>query len=81
MKLTEEDQQIFVRGMIIGAIIGAVVFFFLLIIASALTILSINALMASEFIPLTYTSVFALAWMKFITLCLFNRVSITRKES
>lgn len=81
MKLTEEDQQIFVRGVIIGAIIGVVVFFFLLIIASALTILSINALMASEFIPLTYTSVFALAWMKFITLWLFNRVSITRKES
>jgi hypothetical protein len=81
MKLTEEDQQIFVRGMIIGAIIGVVVFFFLLIIASALTILSINALMASEFIPLTYTSVLALAWMKFITLWLFNRVSITRKES
>ena len=78
MKLTGEDQQIFVRGMIIGAIIGVVVFFFMLIFASALTILAVNSLMASEIIPLTYTSVFALAWMKFITLWLFNRVSIKR---
>jgi hypothetical protein len=81
MKLTEEDQQIFVRGMIAAAVVGVIVFFFLLVLASALTILSINALMAYEFIPLTYTSVFALAWMKFVTLWLFNRVSITRKES
>ena len=78
MKLTEEDKDIFVRGMIMAAVIGVVVFFFMLIFASALTILAVNSLMASEIIPLTYTSVFALAWMKFITLWLFNRVSIKR---
>lgn len=78
MKLTEEDQEVFVRGMIMAAIIAVVVFFFMLIFASALTILAVNSLMASEIIPLTYTSVFALAWMKFITLWLFNRVSIKR---
>ena len=78
MKLTEEDKDIFVRGMIAAAVVGVIVFFFLLIFASALTILAVNSLMASEIIPLTYTSVFALAWMKFITLWLFNRVSIKR---
>jgi hypothetical protein len=51
-----------IAGVAIG--VTAIAFIFLMIAAS-FTILSVNVLFASEIIPLTWTTVSALAWLKF----------------
>lgn len=81
MKFDEKQQENFVRGVVAFTVTVAIVFAIMLVFASALTILSVNALMASEIVPLTYTSVFALAWLKFVVLWFLNRVSIKRNET
>lgn len=52
-------------GIVGVAVAVTVVAFSLLLIAASFTILSLNVLFAAEIIPLTWTTVFALAWIKF----------------
>jgi len=80
MKLTEEQQESFVKGMMMFTAIAMTIFAAGLIVSSAITILAINSLMASEIIPLTYASVFSLAWLKFVVLWFLNRVSIVKRN-
>ena len=52
-------------GIVGVVIVVTTVMIGILLIAASFTILSLNVLFATEIIPLTWTTVFALAWVKF----------------
>jgi len=54
-----------ISGIVGVAVLVTVVMIGILLMASSFTILSINVLFATEIIPLTWATVFALSWVKF----------------
>jgi hypothetical protein len=52
-------------GIVGVVIVVTTVMIGILLMAASFTILSLNVLFAAEIIPLTWTTVFALAWVKF----------------
>jgi hypothetical protein len=80
MKLTEDQQENFARGMYMFAFIVATTSFALLLGASTLTILSVNVLFGQEVIPLTFATVFSLAWIKFWVGFMFNRIKLVKES-
>jgi hypothetical protein len=68
-----------ISGIVGVAVFVAAVAFSFLLIAASFTILSINVLFATEIIPLTWTTVFALAWVKFWLGVMFSGVIKVKK--
>ena len=77
---TEEQQKEFVRNMYIFAFVVITLSFILLTGASALTIVSVNTLFGQEIVPLTFGTVFALAWIKFWIGFVFNRIKLVKEN-